>query len=590
MTIGSGPGGRRRRGAAPARAARRDRGRVRRHELQRLGRQRRPHRAALAARDGPADGDPLDRQLGRRRRRRQHGPARPAQDRRRSARAAPTSPASRTPASRRRTSSPAPRVELIAPRDRRPRGLRDRSRAGDGRYALTATCAANALGLVAARAATPRGNREAALAGFAALGRAPARDAERDGAGGARRRRRRRSPRRSPRPRAAYDLAADVPRRRARRRRRRARRRGGAAARPAAAARPTTPRCCPRSAPRCRSSAPRSVRTLDRRRHGAARRARRRAAPASPPARRRDGLGRDELRPAHRRAARRRHRRRGAAGRRLAARSSAATTSSPRRPPRRSTSTPGRCGSWPSPTTTASSRDPRTAPSRSSTCAARSRSRSRRRSVIADDTERLIAKLREAITAGSLHLGIATMIPRVILICGPNILDLSDARRAEDVLTAARDGARRPTRAGRRGRAALTVALPQSRPALVRRDRGGARRRPRDRRHRRLPRRPGRPGVAVAGEGPRADAVDAPAGDRRHLADLGRVPDRRQGRQGGGAGAAAGREGPAGAGHDGVRRREARPDVLDPAGAAKIVRRSRPRSARRSRRSRPRPT
>ena len=30
------------------------------------------------------------------------------------------------------------------------------------------------------------------------------------------------------------------------------------------------------------------------------------------------------------------------------------------------------------------------------------------------------------------------MIPRVILICGPNILDLSDARRAEDVLAAAR--------------------------------------------------------------------------------------------------------------------------------------------------------
>ena len=59
------------------------------------------------------------------------------------------------------------------------------------------------------------------------------------------------------------------------------------------------------------------------------------------------------------------------------------------------------------------------------------------RSVIADDSDALIAKLREAISAGSLNLGIATMIPRVILICGPNILDLSDARRAEDVLTAA---------------------------------------------------------------------------------------------------------------------------------------------------------
>lgn len=58
------------------------------------------------------------------------------------------------------------------------------------------------------------------------------------------------------------------------------------------------------------------------------------------------------------------------------------------------------------------------------------------RSVIADDAGRLVADLREAISAGSLHLGVATMIPRVVLICGPSILDLSDARRAEDVLTA----------------------------------------------------------------------------------------------------------------------------------------------------------
>ncbi len=59
------------------------------------------------------------------------------------------------------------------------------------------------------------------------------------------------------------------------------------------------------------------------------------------------------------------------------------------------------------------------------------------RSVIFDDTGALLARLRDAISAGSLNLGIATMIPRVILICGPNILDLSDARRAEDVLKAA---------------------------------------------------------------------------------------------------------------------------------------------------------
>jgi hypothetical protein len=59
------------------------------------------------------------------------------------------------------------------------------------------------------------------------------------------------------------------------------------------------------------------------------------------------------------------------------------------------------------------------------------------RSVISDDTGTLVAELREAITASSLHLGVATMIPRVILVCGPHILDLSDARRAEDVLAAA---------------------------------------------------------------------------------------------------------------------------------------------------------
>jgi hypothetical protein len=59
------------------------------------------------------------------------------------------------------------------------------------------------------------------------------------------------------------------------------------------------------------------------------------------------------------------------------------------------------------------------------------------RSVIAADADALLGHLRDAITAGSLHLGVATMIPRVILICGPSILDLSDARRAEDVLRAA---------------------------------------------------------------------------------------------------------------------------------------------------------
>ena len=103
------------------------------------------------------------------------------------------------------------------------------------------------------------------------------------------------------------------------------------------------------------------------------------------------------------------------------------------------------------------------------------------------------------------------------------------------------DGARRPARAGRRGRAAL-MSLYRS---PGRRSYGAIAAAlvvgPRDRRRRRLSRRQVRPGVAVAGQGPRAGAVHDQARGRRHLPDRGRVPDRRQGRQGGRARAAAGR-------------------------------------------------
>ena len=47
--------------------------------------------------------------------------------------------------------------------------------------------------------------------------------------------------------------------------------------------------------------------------------------------------------------------------------------------------------------------------------------------------ERLADELRE----GSRNLGVATMLPRVLLVCGSRILDLSDARRAEEILAAA---------------------------------------------------------------------------------------------------------------------------------------------------------
>ncbi len=47
--------------------------------------------------------------------------------------------------------------------------------------------------------------------------------------------------------------------------------------------------------------------------------------------------------------------------------------------------------------------------------------------------ERLADELRE----GSRNLGVATMLPRVLLVCGSRILDLSDARRAEEIVAAA---------------------------------------------------------------------------------------------------------------------------------------------------------
>ena len=64
---------------------------------------------------------------------------------------------------------------------------------------------------------------------------------------------------------------------------------------------------------------------------------------------------------------------------------------------------------------------------------------------VAEDTRRVVVGqgsefvegLRTALDAGSLHLGVATMLPRVVVVCGSRILDLSDARRAEDVVAAA---------------------------------------------------------------------------------------------------------------------------------------------------------
>ena len=123
FTVGSGPGRGRRRGAAPSSASptRSSSSAAARAPTSRSSSAGGPSCARSS--DGPADRHPLDRQLGRRRGRRQHGPARAPRGSARSARAARTSPGSRTPASRRRTTSTAPARARRAAR-RRSRGLR----------------------------------------------------------------------------------------------------------------------------------------------------------------------------------------------------------------------------------------------------------------------------------------------------------------------------------------------------------------------------------------------------------------------------------------------------------------------------------
>jgi hypothetical protein len=58
--------------------------------------------------------------------------------------------------------------------------------------------------------------------------------------------------------------------------------------------------------------------------------------------------------------------------------------------------------------------------------------------VIADDPDTLLARLGDAVEDGAVNLGVATLLPRVAIVCGPHIVDLSEARRAEDILAGAR--------------------------------------------------------------------------------------------------------------------------------------------------------
>ena len=52
--------------------------------------------------------------------------------------------------------------------------------------------------------------------------------------------------------------------------------------------------------------------------------------------------------------------------------------------------------------------------------------------------EHFLAELERAIEGASLNLGIAAVLPRVTIACGPQLLDLSDSRRPQELLAAAR--------------------------------------------------------------------------------------------------------------------------------------------------------
>ena len=61
----------------------------------------------------------------------------------------------------------------------------------------------------------------------------------------------------------------------------------------------------------------------------------------------------------------------------------------------------------------------------------------RSRCILHGDADAVVEQLRPAVTAESVNLGLAELAPRVVLVCGPSIIDLSDARSAEDILDAA---------------------------------------------------------------------------------------------------------------------------------------------------------
>lgn len=57
--------------------------------------------------------------------------------------------------------------------------------------------------------------------------------------------------------------------------------------------------------------------------------------------------------------------------------------------------------------------------------------------VIARDAGTMMGELTAAIEETTVSLGVGTLLPRVALVCGPRIVDMSDARRPEEMLATA---------------------------------------------------------------------------------------------------------------------------------------------------------
>ena len=60
-----------------------------------------------------------------------------------------------------------------------------------------------------------------------------------------------------------------------------------------------------------------------------------------------------------------------------------------------------------------------------------------RRVVLADDSAELLAELERAVEDGTTNLGVGSLLPRVCVVAGAHVVDLSDSRRAEDIITGA---------------------------------------------------------------------------------------------------------------------------------------------------------